>query len=130
LGSPGFELSKKSGGLTSAYSLSLSLDTGNSASLTTAGGGGLKLTPRGIPGHLVWGVEQITGGFKPPTPRQFKHWGSHIGKGFDSSHCVKTCRAASRINEKTKLQLETTFETAKLKIQLEDKSIALTSHRL
>jgi hypothetical protein len=31
-------------------------------------GGGLKLTPRGIPGHLVWGVKQTTGGFNPPNP--------------------------------------------------------------
>jgi hypothetical protein len=39
---PGFELSKNKWGwgLTSAYSLSLSLHTGDSASLTTAGGGG------------------------------------------------------------------------------------------
>jgi hypothetical protein len=29
-------------------------------------GGGLKLTPQGIPGHLVWGVEQTSGGFNPP----------------------------------------------------------------
>jgi hypothetical protein len=50
---PGFELSKNKWGLTSAYSVSLSLHTGDSASLTTAGG--LKLTPQGIPGHLVWG---------------------------------------------------------------------------
>jgi hypothetical protein len=28
----------------------------------------LKLTPRGIPGHLVWGVEQTTGGFNPQPP--------------------------------------------------------------
>jgi hypothetical protein len=39
----GLNCQKISGGLTSAYSLSLSLHTGNSASLTTAGG--LKLTP-------------------------------------------------------------------------------------
>jgi hypothetical protein len=31
-------------------------------------GGGLKLTPQGIPGHLVWGVKQTTGGSTPPTP--------------------------------------------------------------
>jgi hypothetical protein len=49
----GLNSQKISGGLTSAYSLSLSLHTGNSASLTTAGG--LKLTPQSIPGHLVWG---------------------------------------------------------------------------
>jgi hypothetical protein len=36
-------------------------------------GGGLQLTPQGIPGHLVCGVKQTTGGFNPPTPRQFKH---------------------------------------------------------
>jgi hypothetical protein len=69
----GLNCQKISGGLTSAYSLSL--HTGDSASLTTAGG--LKLTPQGIPGHLVWGVKQTTGGFNAPTPRQFKHCGTY-----------------------------------------------------
>jgi hypothetical protein len=54
----------------SAYSLSLSLHTGDSASLTTAG---IETDPQGIPGHLVWGVKQTTGGVQPPNPRQFKH---------------------------------------------------------
>jgi hypothetical protein len=31
-------------------------------------GGGLKLTPQGIPGHHVWGVRQTTGGFNPQPP--------------------------------------------------------------
>jgi hypothetical protein len=31
-------------------------------------GGVLKLTPQGIPGHLVWGVKQTTGGFNPQPP--------------------------------------------------------------
>jgi hypothetical protein len=62
---PGFELSKGEsggGGLTSAYSLSMSLHTGDSASLTTAG---VETDPQGIPGHLVWGVKQTTGWFNP-----------------------------------------------------------------
>jgi hypothetical protein len=52
----GFELS--------AYSLSLSLHTGDSASLTTAG---VETDPQDIPGHLVRGLsEQL--GVQPPTP--------------------------------------------------------------
>jgi hypothetical protein len=43
---PGFELSKNKWGLTSAYSLSLSLHTGDSASLTTAG---VETDPPGYP---------------------------------------------------------------------------------
>jgi hypothetical protein len=70
----GLNCQKLSGGLTSAYSLSLSLHTGDSASLTTAG---VETDPQGIPGHLVCGggggVKQTTGGVQPPTPRQFKH---------------------------------------------------------
>jgi hypothetical protein len=61
------------GGLTSAYSLSLSLHTGNSASLTTAGG--LKLTPP--PGYprasCLGGLSKQLGGSTPQPPRQFKH---------------------------------------------------------
>jgi hypothetical protein len=49
---PGFESSKNKWGLTSAYSLSLSLRTGDSASLTTAG---LKLTPPEYPGASCLG---------------------------------------------------------------------------
>jgi hypothetical protein len=52
----GFELSKNK---SSAYSLSLSLHTGNSASLTTA-----KLISQGI--LFGGGVEQTTGGVQPP----------------------------------------------------------------
>jgi hypothetical protein len=64
---PGFELSKNKWGLTSAYSLSLSLHTGDSASLTTAG---VETDPQGIPGHLVWGLSKQLGGStpQPPTP--------------------------------------------------------------
>jgi hypothetical protein len=66
---PGFELSKnKWGGLTSAYSLSLPLHTGDSASLTTAGGGVETDPAQGIPGHHVWGVGQTTGGSTPQPP--------------------------------------------------------------
>jgi hypothetical protein len=33
-------------------------------------GGGVETDPppQGIPGHLVWGVKQTTGGFNPPPP--------------------------------------------------------------
>jgi hypothetical protein len=66
--------SKCTGGLTSAYSLSLSLHTGDSASLTTAGG--LKLTPPGYPRASCLGgyANHWGGSTPPPTPRQFKHW--------------------------------------------------------
>jgi hypothetical protein len=71
-------MSKNKWGLTFAYSLSLSLHTGDSASLTTAGG--LKLTPQGIPGHLVWGVKQTTGGFNPQPP-------GNSNTGFNTAQC-------------------------------------------
>jgi hypothetical protein len=48
---------KISGGLT--------LHTGDSASLTTAG---VETDPQGIPGHLVWGVKKTTGGSTPQPP--------------------------------------------------------------
>jgi hypothetical protein len=52
----------------STYSLSLSLNTGDSASLTTAG---VETDPPGYPrASCVWGVKQTTGG---SAPRQFKH---------------------------------------------------------
>jgi hypothetical protein len=55
------------GGLTSTYSLSLSLHTGNSASLTTAGG--LKLTPPGVSqGILFGGLNKQLGGSTPQPP--------------------------------------------------------------
>jgi hypothetical protein len=62
----GLNCQKISGGLTSAYSLSLSLHTGNSASLTTAG---VETDPPpGVSqGIFFGGVEQTTGGFNPPT---------------------------------------------------------------
>jgi hypothetical protein len=62
----GLNCQKISGGLTSAYSLSLSLHTGDSASLTTAGGWNWPL--QGIPRQLVWGVEQTSGGLTPQPP--------------------------------------------------------------
>jgi hypothetical protein len=49
--------------LTSAYSLSLSLHTGKLRQLGIINnGGGVETDPQVIPGHLVWGVEQTTGG--------------------------------------------------------------------
>jgi hypothetical protein len=62
----GFELSKNKWGLTSAYSFSLSLHTGDLASLTTAGE--LKLTPRESRGILFGGGggKQTTGVVQPP----------------------------------------------------------------
>jgi hypothetical protein len=67
----GLNCHKISGGLTSAYSLSLSLHTGNSALLTTAG---VETDPQGIhAGHLVWGLSKQLRG-STPNPRQFKHW--------------------------------------------------------
>jgi hypothetical protein len=63
----GLNCQKISGGLTSAYSLSLSLHTGDSASLTTAG---VETDPpRVSQGILFWGVEQASGGgVQPPNP--------------------------------------------------------------
>jgi hypothetical protein len=52
------------GGLTSAYSLSLSLHTGNSASLTTAGG--LKLTNPGVSQGILFGGLSKQLGVQPP----------------------------------------------------------------
>jgi hypothetical protein len=73
---PVFKLTKNKWGLTisrHAYSLSLSLHTGDSASLTTAG---VETDPPGYPraSCLGGGVKQTTGGFNPQPPRQFKHW--------------------------------------------------------
>jgi hypothetical protein len=48
----GLNCQKISGGLTSAYSLSLSLHTGDSASLTTAG---VETDPPGYPGASCLG---------------------------------------------------------------------------
>jgi hypothetical protein len=79
---------KQVGGLTSAYSLSLSLHTGDSASLTTAGG--LKLTPR--VSCLGGGVKQTTGG---STPRQFKHWFRVTLGCFNTVNSDLHCRRAS-----------------------------------
>jgi hypothetical protein len=64
----GLNCQKISGGLTSAYSLSLSLHTGDSASLTTAGG--WNWPHQGIPEHLVWGggVSKQLRGSTPQTP--------------------------------------------------------------
>jgi hypothetical protein len=76
----GLNCQKISGGLTSAYSLSLSLHTRDSASLTTAG---VETDPQGISGHLVWGgVEQTTGGFNPPNPPGNSNTGKGVGTGW------------------------------------------------
>jgi hypothetical protein len=68
----GFELSKnKWGGGVDICLFIVTVITHRQFSIINNGGGGLKLTPRGIPGHLVWGggVEQTTGGGStPPTP--------------------------------------------------------------
>jgi hypothetical protein len=62
-----FELSKNKWGLTiSRHAIDLNR-------YFRMYGGGLKLTPQSIPGHLVWGVKQTIGAVQPPTPRQFKH---------------------------------------------------------
>jgi hypothetical protein len=74
---------KISGRLTSAYSLSSSLHTGDSASLTTAGGGGVETDPPGYPraSCFVGGGKQTTRGVQPPPPPAIqtlsiygKHW--------------------------------------------------------
>jgi hypothetical protein len=56
------------GGLTSAYSLSVSLHTGNSASLTTAGG--VETDPPGYPRASCLGglSKQLGGGGSTPNP--------------------------------------------------------------
>jgi hypothetical protein len=62
----GLNCQKISGGLTSAYSLSLPLHTGDSASLTTAG---VETDPpRVSQGIMFGGVWQTTGGVQPPHP--------------------------------------------------------------
>jgi hypothetical protein len=61
----GFELSKNKWGLTSAYSLSLSLHTGNSALIRTAG---VETDPPGYPRASCLGVKQTTGGSTPDPP--------------------------------------------------------------
>jgi hypothetical protein len=58
-----FELSKNKWGFTiSRHAYSLSLHTGDSISLTTAG---VETDPQGIPGHLVWGLSKQMGGSTP-----------------------------------------------------------------
>jgi hypothetical protein len=66
---PGFELSKNKWGVDICLLIVIVITHRQFSIINNGGGGGLKLTPRGIPGHLVWGgVEQTTGGVQPPTP--------------------------------------------------------------
>jgi hypothetical protein len=74
--SPGFELSKNKWGVDICLFIVIVITHRRFSIINN--GGGLELTPQGIPGHLAWGVEQTTRGVQPPTPRQFKHWSSHI----------------------------------------------------
>jgi hypothetical protein len=61
---PGFELSKNKWGVDICLFIVIVITHRRLSIINN--GGGLKLTPQGIPGHLVWGVEQTSGGFNPP----------------------------------------------------------------
>jgi hypothetical protein len=98
---PGFELSKNKWGVDICLFI-VTVITHRQFSIIN-NGGGLKLTPpRGIPGHLVWGVEQTTGGVQPPTPpRQFKHC-THLNIAKSSLHSIRVKDAPSILQVRIK----------------------------
>jgi hypothetical protein len=95
------------GGLTSAYSLSL--HTGDSSSLTTAGG--LKLTPQGIPEHLVGGgggggvSKQLGGSTLPGNSNTALHYRPSVDLCVNGELRTMNCYKSSQKTKVVKLQI-------------------------